>query len=332
MHSGTSNGKENNTYGNTDIIAYGNKGSGTNKRRRVAAAFLTLAIGLCMAAPTVRAEELSSQGNLNFRDKEKSAQIYAADFLLLKNRLDTIPDTVFDPDCYTHTHRWEYHSVNEKTHTRHCESCGDTFDLVAPHKAERTENCTLTYDGAEYPGIRYTCICGYQWEHEKTHTLFFEAAGETGHRSRCRLDGTKFCPGYEPVLEEHYAYYYTPCEDGCHHERICMDCGYRDVEQCCFNLPETPDSGEGSGDAGTGEDKGGMRYCWCGNAEKPDASAENENAETVTDEETTETETENISGEPVEGKPNVGAEGENAAAETEETEETACQQESNTLQ
>lgn len=200
---------------------------------------------------------LSSRGSLVYQQEETGAHIYAADFLLLRDRLDTISDKVFEPACYTHTHQWEYRDIDERTHTRHCDSCGSAFDLVSAHKAEQRENCSIAYDGEEYPGIRYTCACGYQWEQEETHTLFFESAGEVGHRSGCRLGGTKFCPGYEPVMEEHYAYYYRPCADGSHHEKICMDCGYSTEEECCFDLPDT-DSGNGAdGDSGNGSENGG---------------------------------------------------------------------------
>ena len=337
----------------------------TKKITRIRTALLALTLGLCTAAPAVRAEaaqttgteqavqaaesaavagtnavqatesdsatqadgaqtaklaatrtDLSSRGSLVYQQGEKGAHIYAADFFLLRDRLDTIPDTVFEPACYTHTHQWEYRDIDEKTHTRHCDSCGSAFDLVSAHKADRRENCSIAYDGEEYPGIRYTCACGYQWELEETHTPFFEAVGESGHRSGCLLDGTKFCPGYEPVTEEHYAYYYRPCADGSHHEKICMDCGYSTEEECCFDLFDTDgdwdsddeDSGNGSEsgendsgsedgsdtgtdvDSGTGsngenngeQNHGGLR-CRCGNIEKPNAGT-NADASVTADE------------------------------------------------
>ncbi|MDE6602168.1 MAG: hypothetical protein K2K90_08390 [Lachnospiraceae bacterium] len=276
------------------------------KGKRMVTALLALILGLYVASPAVRAQEpvvkpqaeeqvaqlrkagqrqaevrtgMISQGSLVYKEKERGAQIYAADFLILKEKLDTIPDTLFEPACYTHAHQWEYRDVSGKTHTRHCEACGDGFDLVRAHKAERREECVFSHDGTEYFGIRYTCVCGYQWEQEKAHTLFFETVGEEGHRSRCRLDGTKFCPGYEPFWEEHYAYYYEPCEDGRHHEKICMDCGYRGEEECFFSLPDVDDEGESS--------SGGR--CWCGNIEKPDVEIGDENTDTETDEENMET-------------------------------------------
>lgn len=295
MKTGTSGKTHNKSNKITDNIR--------EKRRGAAAALLALVLGVCMLTTTVRAEEmqteeagqtaawtgLASRGSLVYREEEKGAQIYAADFLLLRDRLDTIPDTVFEPACYAHTHRWKYLHVNGETHTRHCESCGDAFDLVSAHRAKQRENSTLSHEGVEYPGIRYTCACGYQWEREEAHTLLFEAVDETCHRSRCCLEGTPFCQGYEPVTEEHYAYQYIPCEDGRHHERVCADCGYRDEEECSFSLSDT-DSGEddnggdendsegnsdetGSKNAG-GDGVNGSRRCWCGNVEQSDIGVE----------------------------------------------------------
>lgn len=211
-----------------------NAGVRRKKKAALTAALMAMTLGLCATAPAARVEAgetteaqstqatetrladsgqraagtaLSSRGSLVYRGDGAGAQIYAADFLLLWDKLDTIPDTVFEPACYTHT--------------MYCESGG------------------------------------YQGEREETHTLFFEAVDETCHRSRCRLDGTEFCPGYEPVAEEHYAYCYEPCEDGCHHVKICIDCGYRSEEECCFDLPG----------ADPEEDE---RRCLCGNVKRPD--------------------------------------------------------------
>ncbi len=278
-----------------------NRGSRENKsarkRKGIFAALLALILGLGVAAPAVRAEEkqaaepkqasaqppeqliswegLSSRGSLVYRQEEEGAQIYAADFLLLRDRLGIIPDTVFEPACYAHNHQWEYLDTNGETHTRHCSICGHAFDLVSIHKAERRETCSLFHEGTTYPGIRYTCVCGYQWECEKAHTLFFESVDEAGHRSGCRLNGTGFCPGYEPVTEEHYAYCYNSCGDGRHHEKICLDCGYQSEEACSFTLldsdGEENDSGESGEDDSGGND--GVRRCWCGNVETGEGNA-----------------------------------------------------------
>ncbi len=314
--------------GNGEGIGTGNSvGYGASLIKGMAKALLALAIGLCMAAPTVRAEilptaeqgrkvisptpetrwgtpgtELLSRGNLAYRQKETGAQVYAADFLLLRDRLSTIPDTVFEPACYTHTHQWEYLDINGENHTRHCEICGSAYDLVGAHKPKEMGNCTLSYDGAQYAGISYICDCGYGWEREEAHTLVFDSVDENTHRSRCRLDGSDFCTGYEPVIEEHYAYHYKPCEDGIHHERICMDCGYQDQEECRFSVPDT--DGDGGND-------GESKRCWCGNVEKPDAETEEDVSGTEPEDEKADAETE-------EDSSGTGSEGEKADAETED--------------
>lgn len=232
-----------------------------NKRRGIMAALLVLIFGVYEAAPAARAQEphradaegatnlqmleaeqavawagLSSRGNLVYREGEKGAQVYAADFILLKDKLDTIPGTVFEPAGYTYSNRREYPDVKGNVLAGYGESCEYALDRM----------------------------CGYHPE----HVLVFEAVDETSHRSRCCLDGTAYCPGYEPVLEEHYAYSYEACDDGRHHEKICVDCGYRSREECSFSLP---------GAGCDGED--GRCYCWCGNAERPEGENEDENAE-----------------------------------------------------
>ncbi len=244
--------------------------NGRNKRRGIATVLVALFSGLCTAALTVRAQEpeqvvearqtvvrtgLSSQGSLVYEGNDMGARIYAADFLLLKDRMGTIPDTVFEPGSYTQ-----------------------------PYSLEPS----FAYD---------THACGYQTQQEEAHTLFFEAVDATVHQSRCRMEGTGLCPGYEPVVEEHYAYFYEPCEDGCHHEKICMDCGYREEEDCCFSLPVEHDGGENGG----GDSNGG-RCCWCGNMEKPgteagvedgDAKGGDNNADTGAGDDDTDAETGN---------------------------------------
>lgn len=308
--------------------------NGRKKRTGVVSALLALTFGLCMAAPTVRAEErqmagpeqafamppeypatwegLSSRGSLVYQETEKSAQICAADFLLLQNRLDTICDTIFEPACYTHSHQWEYLDINKETHARHCNLCGNEFDLSSAHKAERKESCSLSHDGAEYPGMRYTCVCGYQWEQEESHALFFESVSKTSHKSGCRLNGTGFCPGYEPITEEHYAYYYNPCSDGRHHEKVCMDCGYQIAEECYFSLTDTDgvencDNGEnGSGDGSNGDSE--MRRCWCGNAEKQNTEPEEDAAYTESKDDPSSTKTSSDNAPPEIGEISSGTE------------------------
>lgn len=311
----------------------------TNGRKRILTAVMGLALGLCMAAPAVRAQELrtikpdqaadsqslkigrvmagaglSSRGNLVYREGTGGAQIYESDFLLLKAKLDTIPDEPYEPAAYAIVRQRKDVAAVVETYSSYYEPCGDYVeapDLVCTHQEGQEEACTFTYDGREYAGRRYMCVCGYQWEQEAAHTLLFEPVDGIGHRSRCRLEGTAYCPGYEPVVEEHYAYNYKSCADGRHHEKICMDCGYREEEECSFSMP--------AGDGG-GEDGG--RCCRCGNMEKPAAENHDGDEEEVTGEEKTEEDVEageeRADEEPEKEKPDTEANEEMQDTEAEE--------------
>lgn len=203
-----------------------------------------LVIGLYFATGTlsVQAAQLPvSHGNLIYEDGRGSACLYAADILLLEEKISSIPERGFDPLCYAHTHNWEYRDINESTHTRHCADCGEANDLISAHRAERWERDTIFYEGKSYPAKRYTCACGYQWRMELTHNLIYEATDELSHHGRCELDGTPYCTGYDPSEEEHYAWYYEGSDDELHHTKICFDCGYRIEEDCCFLEDENGD-------------------------------------------------------------------------------------------
>lgn len=231
-------------------------------RKLAIALLLPLAVGLCGTAGAVQAKgtELSSRGNIIYQNGGEKAEVYAADFLLLKEKLDTMPNEIFTPSYYAHVHQWEYTDINERTHSKHCEKCGKNFDLMNPHQAVREEECTITCQGQEYPGRRYSCECGRQWVQEAAHVLVFEQVDESCHRSRCVLDEEGYCLGYEPILEEHYAYYYIPDPDGEHHRKICFDCGYQVEETCSFTL-ESWEKEEIQADES-------VRYCECGNSQQ----------------------------------------------------------------
>lgn len=203
---------------------------------------------LCIAAlsltgrPVVQAKEQSaeekgilqeqtlvSRGNLIYRDSAEEAGIYAADFSLLYGKLSAVSGEVFDPAEYTHIHQWEYKDANDSAHTRHCILC--RMELADKHRAENEEDCTIVSGDREFCGRRYQCICGYQWEREAAHTLTFDIVDETCHRSRCLLDGTAYCPGYEPIEEEHYAFSHTLNPSGTHYTKACIDCGYQTEEE-----------------------------------------------------------------------------------------------------
>lgn len=223
---------------------------------------LLIVLFLGARMPNVRAATTGasvSHGNLIYEGRRGSASLYAADIHLLEEKISTIPERCFDPVCYAHTHNWEYCRINERTHTRHCADCGDANDLTSPHRADSWIRDTIIYEGNSYPAKRFTCACGYQWSMETSHTRIYEAVDEVNHRSKCALDGTLYCQGCEPSIEEHYAWYYKVCEDGHHHEKICFDCGFRMEELCSF------------GEANEDEE---LSVCICGR------SAEQEESET----------------------------------------------------
>lgn len=206
--------------------------------------------GLCIAGlllakrPVVQAKdreaekgELASRGNLIYRDSGKEAGIYEADFSLLWRKLSSVSGEIFDPAEYTHMHRWEYREGDEHTHTRYCALCGEI--LTGVHKAESEEDCTISHEGEKYPGRSYRCACGYRWEREAAHALTFDMVDETCHKSRCLLDGTAYCPGYESVEEEHYAYSLTADPTGTRWIKTCIDCGYQTEEEI---EPDAPSS------------------------------------------------------------------------------------------
>lgn len=172
-------------------------------RKLAIALLLPLAVGLCGTAEAAQAKgtELGSRGNIIYQNGGEKAEVYAADFLLLKEKLDTMPNEIFSPAYYAHVH---------------------------------------------------------QWVQEAAHVLVFEQVDANCHRSRCVLDEEGYCLGYEPILEEHYAYYYIPDSDGEHHRRICFDCGYQVEETCSFTL----ESWEKETEIQTDES---VRYCECGN-------------------------------------------------------------------
>ncbi len=225
---------------------------------------LLILIGLCLGAgmANVQAQTAGavvSRGSLIYEGNGERAALYAADIHLLEDKISTIPESCFDPLCYPHTHNWEYCRINERTHPRHCVDCGEANDLTNSHRAESWEDDTITYEGKSYPGKRFTCACGYQWSMEVSHTMIREAVDDVNHQIRCALDGTSYCQGCEPSVEEHYAWYYEMGEDESHHEKICLACGFRMEESCRFGKVE--------GDEG-------RRVCVCGREEKQEKESD----------------------------------------------------------
>ena len=227
----------------------------------------------CSTLGTVQAKEetFASRGNLIYVDGSRSREglaWYMEDLLLLKEKLSTIPSQCFDPACYTHEHCWVYQDMNENTHTKHCDGCGAAFDSTGAHVAVREERCVISHGGREYPGRKFICDCGWQWMRETGHTLLYNPLDAVNHTIRCALDGSAYCQGYEPVTEEHYAYYYVPDDDGVRHWKVCIDCGYREEEACGFSFEKPPlqeDAEDENTDETQTEQDADCRWCVCGN-------------------------------------------------------------------
>lgn len=216
---------------------------------RTAAVILLAAVCATTGTAQAKEETFASGGSLVYENREGKIAWYAEDLLLLREEISLIPEQSCDPVSHTHSHFWIYQDINEKTHTRHCEGCGNTLDTISSHTAVQEENCIISYKETTYPGRRYTCECGWQWVREEGHTLLYEPIDAVNHICRCELDGTAYCQGYEPVTQEHYAYYYSEDEDGSHQEKICLDCGYREETEPAGpalgeppELPEPPET------------------------------------------------------------------------------------------
>lgn len=260
--------------------------------------FFLLLIGLCFGskmqnvqAQTVRTSV--SHGNLIYEENRKSAALYTSDIHLLEDKISTIPERCFDPVSYAHTHEWEYRRINEKTHTRHCADCGESNDLTSSHRADSWERNTITYQGKAYPGKRYTCACGYQWSMELSHTMIFEAVDEVNHHGRCALDGTPYCLGFEPTVEEHYAWYYEMGDDAFHHQKICYDCEFRIEETCRLEEAESDES---------------RRVCICGRSAEEEESEPSEASDESVSEDPPGTTDEPETGDPPEAPDEPGSE------------------------
>lgn len=87
------------------------------KKRWIFAGILCLV--LCMTVlnaegqSVVQAKEqkISSYGNMVYQDVGKRAEIYAADFSLLYDKLAMVSEGVFDPAGYAHVQQWEDESI-----------------------------------------------------------------------------------------------------------------------------------------------------------------------------------------------------------------------------
>lgn len=197
---------------------------------------------------------LKSYGNIFYEDATGSVRIYAEDIALLQEKLASIPDEIFDPVLYSHTHVWEYIDITEQGHTKHCEGCGSKFDLVNQHSVAETKECTISYNGRDYPGYENICECGYTWKEEAGHILIYTQKDEIYHAVSCELAGTSYCPGME-YDEMSHGITLCPIDDS-RHQAVCGDCGYKgDISECVFDI---------LGDAT--DNSAATRYCKCGNS------------------------------------------------------------------
>lgn len=226
------------------------------------------AIGILIGIPlAVKAAEipepddtdLKSYGSIVYEDPNGSVKIYADDIVLLQEKLASVPDEIFDPILYSHTHVWEYINITDQSHTKHCDGCGEKYDLVNQHSAMETEECTIFSDGKEYPGYEMVCECGYRWKAEADHSLIYIPQNGTYHTLSCALDGTDYCSGTdsEDILHEIAL---QPADDT-HHQNVCEICGYKgDIEVCVFDIPDADSLMEGGNMAEI------RKYCECGNS------------------------------------------------------------------
>lgn len=152
-------------------------------RKMAIALFLPLTVGLCQTAEEVQAKgaEVSSRGTIVYQDNGKKAEIYAADILFLKEKLDTIPDEIFSPSYYAPVHQWEYREcgqqwVKEEAHVLvfepvdencHRSRCAlEDAGYCQGYESVLEEHYAYYYipdpDGAHH---KKTCLdCGYQVE------------------------------------------------------------------------------------------------------------------------------------------------------------------------
>lgn len=200
--------------------------------------------------------DIKSCGSIIYKDNSGSVELYAEDIALLQEKLASVPEDIFDPVLYSHMHEWEYINVNQYTHTRHCDGCGSSYDMVSAHNAVKSRICTITYEGKEYSGREKSCSCGYAWKEEMYHNLIYSPADATYHTLSCALDGTDYCSGLVAEESEHITTAY-PEEDAAHHRLVCDYCGFAgEMQACIFDY----DSVEESEDPTLIQ-----RYCVCGN-------------------------------------------------------------------
>lgn len=233
---------------------------------------MVILIGIPFAAKAAESsgtdeETVKSYGTIVYEDQNGSVRIYAEDIALLQEKLASVPEEIFDPVLYSHTHVWEYKDITEQSHTKHCAICGSRYDLTNAHSEASEKACTITYGGRDYPGYEKTCECGYTWKTENGHSLVCTPKDENYHTQSCALAGTSYCEGMEKADVPHTIMLYPT--DQTHHQTRCSECGYQgDIKECVFEFEEQttetdkPNSiSEMAGEAV----KEIRKYCACGN-------------------------------------------------------------------
>lgn len=223
---------------------------------------MVILIGIPFAAKAAEASgtdeaAVKSYGTIVYEDKNGSVRIYAEDIALLQEKLASVPEEIFDPVLYSHTHVWEYEDITEQSHTKHCAICGSKYDLTNAHSEASEKECIIAYGGHEYPGYENTCECGYTWKTENGHSLVCSPKDKNCHTQSCALAGTSYCEGMEKADVPHTIMVYPT--DQTHHQTRCSECGYQgEIEECVFEFEEqTTMAGE--------EAKEVRKYCACGN-------------------------------------------------------------------
>ena len=234
------------------------------KRRKAAillAAVFLIGLPVLTKAAEERSTSIKSSGNIVYKSSAGSVELYAEDIALLQERLASVPDEIFSPILYSHSHDWEYIDITSKEHTKHCAGCGSSHDMIGPHQASTVSSCIISYDGEEYIGDKKICECGYEWEEEVSHNLIYETKDESYHMMACVLSGTVYCSGMESMEEKHSMMFCAIDES--HHQESCTECGFTGKEEeCTFDIEEKEEIEEGEESKDSEEVK---KYCKCGN-------------------------------------------------------------------
>lgn len=185
---------------------------------------------ICSSSYALEQAAVRSHGNVMFEGEEGSILLCGEDVDYLMEKILSIPTETYDPAYYTHLHVWEYDQVNDSTHTRQCRICGE--NTLKPHTPDQQDEYSISYKGNTYPGVTYTCACGYQWIREAAHNLTYVQKSDSEHVTKCELSGTEYCSG-RIEAEEPHAYILVPEEDN-KHLRMCRLCSFEKEEECDF--------------------------------------------------------------------------------------------------